>query len=154
MNRYLPFCVAVLLVAGCSSGTGATRSHPQPAQPDASQSDAGAPDAAPPDTTPADTGPDVSGNPDANPPDAGSPDTNPPDTGADVGSDTGDAGDVADTGDTNTPPSLPSHVFSQTSGGGLCASAGYQVRVSVGAPQPYGYTSNQQYQVFVGPLPH
>jgi hypothetical protein len=63
----------------------------------------------------------------------------------------GGGSDSTTTPDGPTGPRGPS-VIVQTSGGGTASSAGFQVRVRIGAPQPAGEASSAGSRVRLGPF--
>jgi hypothetical protein len=80
------------------------------------------------------------GGVDAGPHDAGDVDVGPVDAGNDAGSDAG-----RDVG-----PRIPTGVV-MTSGGAVITTSNYQLRVSVGAPEPVGQASSSSTRLRVGP---
>jgi hypothetical protein len=72
----------------------------------------------------------------------------------------GDAVPMADapidpTADAASPDAMPATfpgVVSVTAGGGTASSAGYRIRIAIGAPQPMGTSSSASYRVRLGPI--
>ena len=96
----------------------------------------------------------------------GSSSSNPTDNGGDNAGDVGDGGgdngegggdgaDVHGDGDggdgTDVPPAAKHTVIAVTAGGGSVTSTNYQLKISVGAPQPMGAGTSGTHGLQVGP---